>query len=289
VFAMAIAIGISLLLSRSLYAPIRELRNTLNKAQNDLHVRLPETRRDEFGILYSSTNTFLHQIQELIQQVHQEHLLKNEANMNVLRAQVNPHFLYNTLNIIKCLADMKDYESIQQTVMSLISLLRASIGDSRELIMVPEEMKLVSDYLTIQHLRTDFLFEFEQQLESELNRCKIQKFILQPLVENCLVHAFPRCKTDVGTYTVLIRGWVEAGNAVIEVVDNGCGLLDHELSELNEELTQVPKSFKFGHIGMQNVNARIKLMFGEQYGLSITTHLGGGTVVRITFPAQYGS
>ena len=282
-----LAVALSAVISRSLYAPIRELCVSLDKVERDsLRIALPETRSDEFGILYKSVNTFVRRIEALVQRVAEEQTLKKEADISALRAQINPHFLYNVLNIVKCLANQRDYEGIQNTVVSLISLLRASIGDAREMISIGEEMALVADYLQIQRFRTDYSFAFCSELEEGLEGLAIQKFILQPLVENCLVHAFALAERS--HYCITIRGRRDGGAVVLEVIDNGKGLEENERRKLNESLSAARRSLRFGHIGMDNVNGRIKLLFGEEYGLSVEPRPGGGSIIRVEFPAaQY--
>lgn len=282
---IVMAAVLSAVLSRSLYAPIRELCLSLGRVErHNLQIKLPETRTDEFGILYKSMNSFMRRIEALVQQVEEEQRLKKEADINALRAQIHPHFLYNVLNIVKCLANRRDYEGVQNTAVSLISLLRASIGDTREVIPIAREIALVSDYLLIQRFRTDYTFAFLTELEEGVEGLAIQKFILQPLVENCLVHAFAQgsARTD---YCITIRGRREGDAVLLEVVDNGRAPAENERQELNERLGTANRTLRFGHIGMENVNSRIKLMFGEEYGLHMAPGPNGGSIIRVRFPA----
>jgi two-component system sensor histidine kinase YesM len=276
---------LTVLFSRSMYKPIRQLCDSINRiGKGHLSADLPVTRRDEFGVLYHSLNKFGSRMEQLVRQVEQEQRLKQQAYINALKAQINPHFLYNTLNVMKCLANAGKNQSVAQMAVSLISLLRASIGDSRELIPLRKELKLVNDYLLIQRSRTDLGFACEVDISPEAAETSVQKFILQPLVENCLIHAFS--DPDQQDRAITIRAGVAGGLLTVEVLDNGCGMEQQAISELNRLLDENWRHMSFAHVGLANVNARIRLMFGEAYGLSVSPRKEGGLHIMISMPAD---
>jgi len=279
VAAMAVVTVLaSLLLSHSISRPIAYLSNAMSQVDHDnLDVRVHMHRNDEFGTLADNLDALLVRVRRLIKQLKQEQRLKADAELTALRAQITPHFLYNTLNVIKCLAEDQDTESVALVTDSLSQLLRISIGNRNDTISLRDELKILKSYERIQRYRTDIRFLVHVDVAEELMDYQIKKFTLQPLVENSIIHGF---KSPDGNM-VSVRAWLSGDNLYICVEDNGKGF----------DETPAPvyyrsgDAFRFNGIGIGNVDERLKLHFGPEYGLTLKNHEPHGAAVLIRIPA----
>jgi len=280
--AFLFAVILSRALSSAIYSPVRRLMKAMNNVDGDhLNVRVEMEGTDEFAMVGESFNKLMERVKTLITLVKEEQVEKKEAEMTALRAQVNPHFLYNILNVIKCLAADQDTAAVQQVTVALIDLLRISIGNSRDVITLGEEIKYVEAYISIQKFRTDKEFTFENTIDRSLYDYQIPKFSLQPLVENAIIHGI---SNGVSDNVIALDGRLDGPMLLIMVSDNGQGLRGGKLEELQTRLDNTA-FYRFNQVGMMNVNERIKIRYGNEYGLKIDSRESEGTVITVSLPA----
>ena len=203
----------------------------------------------------------------------------NEIQVAMMQAQLNPHFLYNTLDTMKWVAKANHIPEIATLASKLAKILRTSISQV-QFITLKEEMELVESYAEIQKIRFNGKFCFEYELPEEVKKCRVPKLIVQPIVENAVIHGLADC--DEGHIDV--KAYEQGGQLHIEVSDDGCGInrevMDHLNSRNREQLT--------GHLGFYNVDTIIRLHYGDEYGVQVETPEWGGTKVTIVIPAEYG-
>ncbi|HEX7057583.1 MAG TPA: sensor histidine kinase [Bacilli bacterium] len=237
--------------------------------------------KDESTMLVDGFNRMSGQIKELISTVEQEQQRKKEAEMQALVAQINPHFIYNSLESINSLAIIHGNKEISKMVVSLGRLLRISISDSPELIPLSMEMEHVKHYLAIQKFRFEDKFEYEIDLPEELGNVLTQKLFVQPIVENALYHGIEPMH---GVGKLLIRARRYHANIVIDVIDNGLGFDNETLRSLSENSLTGAKKYYHKGVGLKNVHERIRIRFGSPYGIMICSSPHDGTTVRIRLP-----
>jgi len=204
---------------------------------------------------------------------------KKEAQLNLLQAQINPHFLYNTLDSIKWLIKLKDNKNAIDIVTSLGSLLRKGVNVGENFTTVNEEIEHVKAYLRIQKIRYDDKFDVKWDVEEKIMHVKILRFILQPIVENAIHHGL---ELKEGTGYIMIRGYCNRNKIFFEIEDDGVGMNRDKLYQVDSILHGNQRHHP--SVGLKNVNDRIKLNFGDEYGVSIISEEGKGTVVRISLP-----
>jgi two-component system, sensor histidine kinase YesM len=264
--------------------PILELAGTMQKVQNGNFTIVntlnpPKIYEDEVGILYRNFKTMIQRIDELIQENYSKQLLIKETEFKALQSQINPHFLYNTLESINWLAIINKQNQISSMVEALGNLMRNSINFKEDIITIEEELEIVNSYLTIQKYRFDDRLEFQLDIPSDFMKCKIPKLILQPLLENSFKHAV---ETSIYTSVIKLQAYKEQDKLFIQVEDNGPGIDPLILQKVKEGIVK-PKGTG---IGLNNIDNRIKLFTGEQYGLRIENLLGKGTAITVVLPFQ---
>jgi two-component system sensor histidine kinase YesM len=216
-------------------------------------------------------------IRELMNQIVLEQEFKRKSELKALQAQINPHFLYNTLDSIVWMAEGNKLEEVVTMTLALGNLLRASIGKGSELIPIQVEIEHITSYLTIQKMRYKSKLDFQIDVDENILHCKTLKLILQPLVENCIYHGI---KNKVGTGIIQIIGKRSENQILFKVSDNGVGMEPEKLKQLlSKEYNMDDKG-----VGVTNVNERLQLYFGGQFGLSFTSVMDKGTEVMICIP-----
>lgn len=270
---------IALILSQKLTQPMMSLMKKMKEAENgNLDVKINIEKVDEIGQLSLGFNHMIYKIKTLVEKIVEEEKLKKKIELEALHAQINPHFLYNTLNSIKWMAKMQGAKNISMTITALVKLLRISINLSSDMIFLKEEIEYVENYVLIQKMRFNEQFEICYYIGEECTECKIPKLILQPIVENSIVHAYN--EEDKVCMKIEIKAYRDAGDLIIEVVDNGTGIEEDVLKSIfnNKNVS------RFSTVGLNNVNERIKLYFGENYGIRISSEMNKGTCVKIILP-----
>ena len=267
VIILFMCITASYMLSKSISQPINELSGLMKKVESgEREVNFHIKTEDEIGQLGKSFNDMVKEINRLIKEVYEKQYLVQESEFKALKAQVNPHFLYNTLESIHWMAKLKDYEGVTDMVVSLGKLLRYSTNKNSDIVKVKEEIEQIKNYLRIQKIRYSDKFEVVINIEEEVYDKYMLRFLLQPIVENAITHGLEQ---KMGKGIIEIRGIIKDENICFEILDNGVGFGNSKS--------------KGEGIGMDNVNSRVKIHYGEAYGL-IVEEKDGFTSVKILIP-----
>lgn len=277
-FSFLLCLFVASRLSSHLSQPILLLNRAMEKVKKgNLDTRVQMERADEFGQLAASFDAMTAQLDQYMkEQVAQQKKL-NEVQIAMMQAQLNPHFLYNTLDTMKWVAKANHIPEIATLSAKLAKILRTSIS-SPQMITLKEEMELVDSYAEIQKIRFGGRFTFTSELPQELSGTFVPKLMIQPIVENAMIHGLADC--DNGTIHVKVHRLEAQGLLCIEVTDDGCGISDEVLKCLNSR----DREKLSGHIGFYNVDMVIRLHYGDGYGLQAERRQEGGTCVRILLP-----
>jgi len=285
VSSFVLIFGLTLFLSyqipKSITRPLQKLTEVTEQvAEGNLSVRSDVQTGDEVGVLSDSLNTMIDKINELLEQVTKEQVRLRKAEFELLQSQINPHFLYNTLDAIIWLAEAGEQKKVVSMVRNLSDFFRTSLNRGKDIISVKEEILHVRSYLEIQQVRYQDILNYEIDIPEELGRYMIPKITIQPLVENALYHGI---KNKRGSGNIHIRGSRQDNLLVIEIEDDGIGISKERLWQVNDGIRKKVLTGKDIY-GLYNVNERIRLNFGEEYGINIESTYGEGTVVRIQLP-----
>lgn len=267
----------SLFLSISFTKPILELISEIkNVEKGDLSVSIITNRNDELGELSNSFNKMVVQLRNLINDKVEHQKKKSDMEFQILQAQINPHFLYNTLNSIKFLAVIQNVENISDMTSAIINLLKYNLSPINTLVPLKVEIESIKNYVSIQKYRYGSNFNIEYDIDSNTSKLKILKFIMQPLVENSIFHGFKNYKYggEIKIHSRIVEDFL-----TIEVIDNGSGVAFERIEEDDGPSDKMHKG-----IGLSNVHERIGLYFGPKYGVSLKSETGVGTVVTIRLP-----
>ncbi|MDO4463677.1 MAG: sensor histidine kinase [Bacillota bacterium] len=265
----------------SITRPIRKLSEVTDQvAKGDLTVRSDVRSGAEVSVLSDSLNTMIDKIDELLEQVKKEQIRLRKAEFELLQSQINPHFLYNTLDAIVWLAEAGEQKKVVSMVGSLSDFFRTSLNQGKDIITIKEELQHSRSYLEIQQMRYQDILNYEIYVPEELHRYLIPKITIQPLVENALYHGI---KNKRGPGRIVISGRKEEDFLILQIEDNGIGMRKERLDQVKEGMNQKIPTEKDIY-GLYNVNERIRLNFGEKYGISIESTYGEGTVVSVILP-----
>ena len=264
-------------LSRIITVPLMKLKNGAEEIANgNREVRLHFKSDDEIGRLGSSFNYMAEQVQELLLKVDYEARKKREYELSLLHEQVKPHFLYNSLDIVIKLSEMNRNTEARRVVRKLADYYRNSLSDSKEIIPLRKEIKIVEDYLELQRIRYNDIFTYEVAVDEEILDMLIPKLTLQPLIENAIYHGI-KYKKEKGS--LRITGRKTDDRILLCVEDNGAGMSQETCDNM---LQNNPD----GHFGVYSVDHRIKLIFGQEYGMKVQSVMGEGTRIEILLPAK---
>lgn len=263
--------------------PIVELSQVTGRvASGDFSVRAKVETQDELEQLADSVNQMTESLEQLVDEIKEDERKMRKADLRLLQEQINPHFLYNTLDTIIWLIEGNAQDKAVGMVVSLSEFFRLVLSKGKEYITIQEEELHIRSYLEIQQVRYRDILEYEINIAPELYRYKILKLTLQPLVENSLYHGI-KYKRAKGT--IRVSGWLDGDMVHLEVSDDGVGMEEQELHNLEQEIRKPCKETEKG-FGLANVNERIRMYFGSQYGMKISSRKGEGTRVEILLPAQ---
>lgn len=259
---------------------VQTLQDNMKQVETgDLSVRMRTYNLRELNQLSFRFNQMVHRLSELIVQIKKEEEKSRIAQFKVLQQQINPHFLYNTLESINALAAMSGQKDISKMTINLGRLLRISINGSYE-VFVQREINHVISYLEIQKIRFDNFFTYEIEVNEELNQKRVLKLILQPLVENILTHAFTEHQENG---LISIHGKCIDGRGYFYIKDNGEGISEASLKKILQKRADFEEQ---GH-GIRNVHERLQLFYGKSYGMMICSS-EQGTIIRLSFPLNRG-
>jgi len=277
---VAMIIGIEMF-SRRISKPLTELVNAMNLVkEGNLNVEVKNESRDEIGQVTRNFNVMLSQIRQLIENVKNKEKEKRKAELSALRAQINPHFLSNTLNTVRCLAHTQKAFNIENLLVALIELLHVSMDISEDFIPISKEISYMRSYMEIMSYRDYGSFNIICEVEPELEDSMVPKLILQPLVENALIHGL---KNKNAGGQIIIRVTGDNHNIYISVTDNGQGIPPDVLPNIIKPRS-ADGTVAFSGIGLSNVDSRIKMLFGNDYGLYIDSIYQMYTTVEVVLP-----
>ena len=282
IILVIVALLFSRFMARSITLPIQKLRDSMKKVQEgDFSVSdVVVDSKNEIGSLTKSFDVMTHRIHELMEQNVHEQEEKRKSELKALQSQINPHFLYNTLDSIIWMAEGKKNEEVVLMTASLARLLRQSISNEDEVVPIANEVEYARGYLTIQKMRYKDKLEFQIEVDSSILYIPLIKLVLQPIIENAIYHGL-KYKESKGL--LIVKGFMKDGNAVLQVIDDGVGMDEETLAHIYDKHKV---NYHSNGVGVYNVQKRLKLYYGEDYGITYTSELGKVTTATITIPGR---
>ena len=292
IIVILLLIAITFFIAMDIVKPINLLVNGMKKVQiggENVHIQVD--RQDELGFLSKTFNEMSSEIHHLVNWVYREQLTRKEAELKALQSQINPHFLFNTLEAINWMARLNNVPEISNTVSDLSDLMEASIGRDERLISIKEEFTYADKYISLQKRRFGDRIELVKNIHVDVDNIKIPRLLVQPLIENAVYHGIEAIR---GKGVITLNAIQQDEQTLrIEVIDNGVGMNSEDLKQLNERLAMDSDTYfktlddkkKSRSIGIENVNRRIKLFYGENYGLVIESEEYKYTKAIVTIPS----
>ena len=267
----------------SITKPIQKLCQVAKQAgQGDFQVRVEEAGTYELVVLKDSFNRMIEELGKLVEDIRIEQLNLRAAELQLLQEQINPHFLYNTLDTIIWLAESGDIEHVVKMVTSLSDFFRTTLSKGKDFISVEEEKLHIQSYLSIQQFRYRDIMEYEMNFSEEIYDYEMLKLTLQPLVENALYHGI---KNKRGMGHIQVWGRKEGENLVFQVKDDGIGMTKERLCEVRQLIQgERPRDQEHSGFGLFNINQRIQLYYGPEYGLAVESTYQEGTQIQAVIP-----
>lgn len=276
----------SILMAMDIIEPINRLVHSIKKVEEEnIHEAVLVDREDELGYLSKCFNKMSEEIDNLLNRVYKEQLTRKESELKALQAQINPHFLFNTLESINWMAQLNNVPEIRDMVTALAALMEASIGKGSPMVPLSKELKYIDSYLLIMKNRYGERLTYESEIDQSVLHYEVPKLILQPLVENAIYHGIDKMRKK-GTIHLTIA--CVAQHIYIEIMDNGKGMTEEEVNDLNQVFKEDNHDYLLGtnrkSIGLANVNGRLKLFFGQKYGLQVESEYEHYTKMKLTIP-----
>lgn len=272
---------------KNFFLPIRSLNELMKKVQQgNLDVKFSMKTNDELNELYDNFNIMVNRIKDSIHTIKANQLIllnkqktEDELKYRILQSQINPHFLFNTLNNIKWIASINQIPVIVDMIAALGNLLEISTNKIEDKISISKEISYLRDYILLQKVRYGDKFDIEINVDKDIQDYKIMKLILQPIVENAIIHGLI---SKPGKGSIRIVGYRLVDDIMFEIIDDGCGIDTQKIHELQNSLES--DNEKFNSIGIHNIDKRLKLIYGEKYGINIESKVGQGTKVSVLLP-----
>jgi len=278
IVSLSISCIISYLMARFISHPIKDLISIMGEVEEGtFSVKANARSNDEIGDLAKYFNQMLDRLNSYMNKVIEKQQQLRTTEIKMLQAQVNPHFIYNTLDVIKWSAKMGQKSEVVSVVTNLAKILRNSIDCDEEFVSVKRSISFIDSYLAIQKIKYNNAFKVIRNIDHTILEYKVPRLIIQPFVENAIVHGL---SNHSGTGEISINGFVEGGIIKFQIIDNGIGMTDEEIRKVSDNKSDQ-------HIGIHNVDQRIKLYYGEGYGVHIESQKFKGTNVAITVPCVY--
>lgn len=281
-------LGIYYIYSRKTNTPILQLKKAMEKVQQgEMDVRVDVHANDEIGFLARGLNQMTENLQEYIRRVYVAEIRQREAEIETLKAQIQPHYLYNTLDVIRMTAVVNDDFQTAELLDGLSGQLKYLIGGAKEIVTLRDEIENIRNYFKIVYVRYENRFGLEINVDEDILSLKVPQLILQPIVENSVKYGL-QPKEENGIIAVNVQ--VDNNQLWINVMDNGLGMSQQRLDKVQESLgsnaVEEHAKNKKHSIGLKNVHDRIQLICGKEYGIEITSYEGIGTIVKYHLPVM---
>jgi two-component system sensor histidine kinase YesM len=278
IILILISIIISYFITVRITRPIQKLTKATKKiGEGIFDIKIQEEGSSEFKELIHKFNGMNDKIQKLIEENYESKIKEKEAEITALNLQLDPHFMYNTLNLINLISTENGQDEISEMIMSLSTMLKYTVKNQKDIVPFKEDFEYLKGYIYLMTKRFEGKFTVEYDVEEKLNNYSAPKFLMQPFVENSLVHGFNSIKKGG---ILRIHCWIEEMNRYFCIEDNGNGMSEEKILELS-----CPET---GSVGMNNVDKRIKIIYGDTYGIKIESELGSFTRVIIKLPLEKG-
>lgn len=266
-------------ISASIVAPIKRIIFGMKEVQKgNLNIKITHKQNNELGVLADHFNQMTEELKFTIDKVYKQEISRRESELKMLQAQLNPHFLYNTLDTIYWMLIMKEEEEVGDLVVALAAILRYSISRGEEFVTIKKDTEQLINYLNIQKARFDEKLTFNIDIDESIKDYEIPKLLLQPLIENSISHGFKKMKVKGN---IEIVGYKKDEQIIFEVIDNGVGISKERIREILGGT--VSKDEKHTGLGIMAVDSRIKLLYGEEYGIEIDSIPGERTKITVRF------
>lgn len=280
--SISLAIFLTFFLSNNLTKPLKRISKKMGQISSGDFTRTKELEgTDEIGILGKGINDLAQNIDELLGKIRKEEALKKELEYKTLQSQVNPHFVYNVLNSIRIMSELQGESGIQKMVTNFGELLKEVSKGVDEYITIEKEFELLDRYIYIQKIRKKGLIRVNYKISASCQNCKILKFILQPLVENAIIHGLEG-KKGMGYLTITAEPAGE--DMCVMIKDNGVGITAKERAQMFTKETG--SGVKYNNLGVKSVKERIQLLYGKEYGVFYESEVGEYTVVKVLLPRE---
>lgn len=285
VISILLAVLISFFLAFLITRPLQKLADIMKRVeQGDLEISFYYPYQDEIGFLGTGFNNMIFNMKELIRNVLDFRIKTKEAELEALQSKINPHFLYNTLQTLQMKAVIDRNEKLANMLELLGRYMRFSISSVKEVVDFKEELEYLNYYIELQQIRFGPKLVFKSTIQNEVLNCKILKLMIQPIIENAIGHGLEKKQ---GEWVLTLEAKLIADKVSIKITDNGVGMSTAELQQLNDYI--FAEQSEQASMGLQNVNQRLKIIFEDNYTLSIQSAKGEGTVVEIIIPVVWNS
>jgi len=289
---ICITLSVYINFKKTIYNPIVKIEKAIHGiVEGEMDLKIEVDKKSELYPISKSLNIMVKKVKDLISREYNEKILRKQAELNALQSQINPHFLYNTLESIRGQALEEGVDNIANMSKALSNIFRYSISRKGHMVSLGEELKNVDNYLTIQQYRFNNKFNIKKIIEkddhNDIMMYKMPKLTIQPIVENAIYHGL---ETKSGKGDIIIKAYTTEKRLIISVEDNGVGMDEDKVNSLNKSFINgvgehdIQYENKTTGIGLFNVNERIRLYFGEKYGLRVYSTLGVGTTVEVVIP-----
>jgi two-component system sensor histidine kinase YesM len=285
VLSILLTVILSIVVSLRTTKPIIQLAQAMDDVEgNNFNIKIDTYRKDEIGVLEKRFISMVYRINELIDKEYKSEIEMKEAQFKALQAQINPHFLYNTLQLVGGMAVSYKAKEIYSVISALSDMFRYITGKQGDMVLIDREIEHIKNYLYIQNMRFEGKVETDIFIEEGTEGYRIPMLTIQPLVENAFIHGFEQ---KMGLWKISIEVQKVFDDIEITITDNGIGITEEKLEELREQINSIsnPLNTK-GSIGVKNVASRIKLYFGNDYGIDISSVGGNGTQLVVRIPAR---
>lgn len=282
--ALGIVGGVAIFLLLFIYysgktlKPVREIEEKMSMAASgNFGIRAEVMQEDEFGQIATSFNTMVEKIDTQVNEIREMEKKKRLAELDFLRAQINPHFIYNTLSSIRFYVEMNQGEKAENMLLNFSKILRKTLTRSEEIVLLREELEAMEAYVELQKMRYTDQLQVTYELAKETMECLIPNFIVQPIIENAIFYSVGNDEAA----QISILSFTEGDTLILEVKDNGSGMTQEKIDQV------LHKELNINKVGVRNVKERIQLIYGQRYGLWIDSNPGQGTSVRLILPIEW--